>query len=192
LLLLPATRTRIEQLLPGALHGVLFTVVTCLSLLLLIHAWQPSGFLLWHVTGIAALAIHAAYLLSWVGLLYSVLLTGAGFQTGWTPFWAWLRGAPVPRRRFEVRGAYRWLRHPVYLSFLGLVWFTPVVTGDRALFIGLMTAYVFIGSHLKDCRLVYYLGHTYREYEMRVPGYPVIGLGPLGRRPASAPVTADQ
>jgi hypothetical protein len=29
------------------------------------------------------------------------------------------------------RGAYRPLRHPVDLSFLGLVWFVPVIILDR-------------------------------------------------------------
>ena len=30
---------------------------------------------------------------------------------------------PQERREFQPRGAYSFLRHPVYLSFLGLVWF---------------------------------------------------------------------
>ncbi len=180
-LLYPAVRDRLENVFPGALHGVLFTVVTCLSLLLLIFHWQQSGVELWRLEGWPRYAVCTAYLASWAGLLYTVSLTGAGFQTGWTPFWAWLRDQPRPRRRFDIRGAYRWLRHPVYLSFLGLVWFTPTMTLDRALFTGLMTAYVFLGSYLKDRRLLFYLGDLYRDYQARVPGYPVIGLGPLGR-----------
>lgn len=184
-LLYPAVRDWLETYFPGALHGVFFTVVTCLSLLLLIFTWQPSGVELWRWEGLPRYAIGTAYLASWAALLYTVSLTGAGFQTGWTPFWAWLREQPRPRRRFEVRRAYRWLRHPVYLSFLGLIWFTPTMTLDRAMFTALMTGYVFLGSYLKDRRLLFYLGEVYRDYQARVPGYPVIGLGPLGRVPAA-------
>jgi methanethiol S-methyltransferase len=180
-LLYPPVRDWLANYLAGALHGVFFTVVTCLSLLLIVLTWQQSGVELWRFDGLPRYVIIAAYIASWAALLYTVSLTGAGWQTGWTPFSAWLRGQPRPRRQFEVRSAYRWLRHPVYLSFLGLLWFTPSWTLDRVLFTGLMTVYVFLGSHLKDRRLLFFLGDTYRDYQARVPGYPVIGLGPLGR-----------
>lgn len=181
LLLLPGVRNRLETLVPGQLYGCFFTLTTCVSLLFLILAWQPSPLVLWQFTGMAENGVHVAYLLCWASLLYSLSLTGFGFQTGWTPFWAWVRGAKPPRRVFEVRGAYRLLRHPVYLSFMGQVWFTPVMTLDRALLTGLLTAYIFLGSYLKDRRLLFYLGDVYREYQAHVPGYPVVGLGPLGR-----------
>jgi hypothetical protein len=47
---------------------------------------------------------------------------------------------------------------------------------------GVWTAYIAVGSYLKDERLAFFLGRTYREYQERVPGYPLIGFGPLGRR----------
>jgi protein-S-isoprenylcysteine O-methyltransferase Ste14 len=180
LLLFPPVRDRVEVYLPGRLHGCFFTIVTCSSLLLLILCWQPSGTLFFQFEGWARTAVHVAYCLSWVALFYSVSLNGFGWQTGWTPYWAWLHRQPPPPRRFEERGAYRWLRHPVYLSFLGQIWFTPTMTADRTLFTGMMTFYIFIGSYLKDRRLLFFLGDTYREYQARVPGYP-LGVGPLGR-----------
>jgi hypothetical protein len=181
LLLLPAARNRLEKLIPSRLYGCFFTLTTCISLLVLILAWQTSPIIFWQFTGLAATAINVAYLLCWAALLYSLSLSGFGFQTGWTPFWAWARDQKPPRRVFEVRGAYRLLRHPVYLSFMGQVWFTPTMTLDRALLTGLLTAYIFLGSYLKDQRLLLYLGDVYREYQARVPGYPVVGFGPLGR-----------
>jgi hypothetical protein len=51
--------------------------------------------------------------------------SGLGWQTGWTPWWHWARRLPQPKRLFVERGAYRFLRHPVYLSFLGLIWSEP-------------------------------------------------------------------
>jgi protein-S-isoprenylcysteine O-methyltransferase Ste14 len=82
---------------------------------------------------------------------------------------------------FDERGAYRFLRHPVYLSFLGLIWFAPVVPLDRVVLMAVWTTYIFVGSALKDDRLVHFMGDTYREYQARVPGYPGVGFGPLGR-----------
>jgi methanethiol S-methyltransferase len=181
LLLAPPVRNRLEALLPSALHGCFFCLTTCLSLLLLIFAWQRTPVVVWRLEGWAAWPVCGAYLLSWGGLLYSLSLTGYGWQTGWTPFWAWFRGLPAPRRRFAERGAYRWLRHPVYLAFLGQIWLTPTATLDRLLMMSLLTVYVVVGSCLKDRRMLFYLGDAYRRYQARVTGYPLVGFGPLGR-----------
>jgi protein-S-isoprenylcysteine O-methyltransferase Ste14 len=191
LLLLPRVRDELERFVPRPLYGCLFTISTCLSLLLLILTWQPSGQLVYRLEGWADVTMRGAYCLSWVALLYALGLTGYGWQTGWTPFWAWLRGRQPPPRRFTVPGAYQFMRHPVYLAFLSQVWLTPVMTRDRLLLCAVFTVYIGVGSYLKDRRLLFYLGDTYREYQARVPGYP-FALGPLGRvrrpNPLNAPV----
>ncbi|HWG46437.1 MAG TPA: hypothetical protein VN688_26990 [Gemmataceae bacterium] len=180
LLLLPPVRQRLEHLVPRPLYGCFFTTITCLSLLVLILTWQPSGVFVYRLEGWAGVAMRGAYGLSWVGLLYTLGLTGYGWQTGWTPFWAWLRGRQPPPRRFTIHGAYHVMRHPVYLAFLGQVWLTPVMTLDRLLLTTIFTGYIFLGSYLKDRRLLFYLGDTYRDYQARVPGYPLFPA-PLGR-----------
>jgi len=45
--------------------------------------------------------------------------------------------AQPPARPFVPQSVYRFLRHLVYLSFLGLVWLVPVVTLGRAVLIGI-------------------------------------------------------
>jgi len=185
LLLRPAMRERLEGVIPSPFYGCFYTSVTSASLLLLVLAWQVCPVVCYRLEGWSRVAVGTAYVLSWTALVWTLSLTGLGFQTGWTPLWGWLRHGRPPRRGFEVRGAYRWLRHPVYLSFLGQVWFTSTMTVDRLLLSVLFTGYIFLGSWFKDRRLLYYLGDTYREYQARVPGYP-LGLGPLGRVPVSA------
>jgi protein-S-isoprenylcysteine O-methyltransferase Ste14 len=86
-----------------------------------------------------------------------------------------------PRLTFAPKGAYKLIRHPIYLSFLGLVWLNPLMTADRMTLAVLWTVHLFVGSYLKDRRLVRYVGEPYRQYQMRVPGYPLFP-GPLGRR----------
>src|SRR5262249_3080366 len=76
ILLLPAMRARVERILPGPLYGCLFTLTTCLSLLLLVLAWRTSPVVLWQLEGWTAMAMYAGYMLSWVGLFYSLSLTG--------------------------------------------------------------------------------------------------------------------
>jgi protein-S-isoprenylcysteine O-methyltransferase Ste14 len=137
---------------------------------------------LWDLTGLPAGLMLAGFYGSWIALLYSISLTGLGYQTGWTQWLHWYRGQRLPRRPFQAAGAYHLLRHPVYLSFLGLIWFTPVMTLDHAVLTGVWTVYIFAGSVLKDRRLLHYLGPSYADYMRRVPGYPGMPAGPLARR----------
>jgi protein-S-isoprenylcysteine O-methyltransferase Ste14 len=189
-LLLPSTRKRLQRFVPSPQFGCVFCAASCLSLLLAIEGWHSSPRLLWRLNGLAGGLVTGAFLLSWVGLFYSLHLTGLGFQTGWTTWWAWVKQRPIPRRSFEPRGAYRLLRHPVYLSFLGLVWFTPVMSYDRATLVVIWTAYIFVGSYLKDLRLLHYVGEPYRAYKARVPGYPLLPFGALARVKATKAGTA--
>jgi protein-S-isoprenylcysteine O-methyltransferase Ste14 len=182
-LLLPAVRSRLERRIPSAFYGLFFCTATCLGLTLIFWQWRTSAVVVWRATGAAAVAVEMAFAASWLCLFYSLWLSGLGYQTGWTSWRFWMAGQSPPRRKFRPRSAYLIMRHPVYLSFLGLIWFVPTVTLDRALLIAVWTAYVFVGSYLKDRRLQYYLGPTYREYQARVPGYPGMIAGPLARIP---------
>lgn len=181
-LLHPRFRSLFKRWFPGELHGAFFCLCTCLSLLLLFGGWQSSAGVLWELEGAAATAVVGCFHLSWAALLYSISLTGLGYQTGLTQWVQWYRGTSVGRREFRARSLYRVLRHPAYLSFLGLIWFTPVMTFDHALLTGVWTIYIFIGSILKDERLRYYLGDSYAIYMSQVAGYPGMLSGPLGRR----------
>lgn len=181
LVLCPPARRRLATWFPAGLYGCIFCTITCLSLLVTFACWRASPVVCWSLEGWPRSVIQAAFLASWIALIYSLSLTGLGYQTGWTPFVHWVRGQPVPRRDFKPRGAYQFFRHPVYLSFLGLVWFTSRMTLDHAVLTGIWTVYIFVGSYLKDRRLTHYLGDSYRAYQARVPGYPLLTFSPLGK-----------
>ncbi|HWB00041.1 MAG TPA: hypothetical protein VG713_16190 [Pirellulales bacterium] len=182
-LLLPNVRRWFQRAIAPAFYGLFFCTITCITLLLTFACWQVSATCIWELDGVPGRVMSAAFIATWGALLYSLYLSGLGYQTGFTPWWYWLRGARLPTRKFNPRGAYRFLRHPVYLSFMGLLWFTPHMTTDRLVLSLVWSAYIFVGSWLKDARLLYFLGDQYREYQARVPGYPGMIVGPLARRP---------
>jgi protein-S-isoprenylcysteine O-methyltransferase Ste14 len=193
-LLLPAVRQRLQRYISPAFYGLFFCTATCVTLLFTISQWQVGDWALWQLTGWPRLAVHSLYMSCWGTLFYSLCCSGFGYHTGWLPWWYWVKQVPVPRRPFKPRGAFAVMRHPGYLSFLGLIWITPDMTIDRALLVGIWTVYIFLGSCLKDARLIHYMGDTYREYRARVTGYPGMFFGPLGkvRFPAPAVVQADR
>ncbi len=183
LLLYPAVRERLTEWITAPFYGLFYCVATTVGLTLAMVFWRPNSVVLWRFDGALEILIDAGFFGSWILLFYSFFLNGIGYQTGWTPWWHWLRGRPIPPRPFNPRGIFRIMRHPAYLSFLGLVWFTPVMTADRAVLTVVWTVYVFIGSYLKDRRLLHYVGAPYGRYMADVPGYPGVLFGPLGRTP---------
>lgn len=182
IMLVPKSRRLLSRLIPAPFYDSTFCVVTCTSLLVLFFGWSQSEWALWSLTGWHKSLVHLLFYISWAAMFYSLALTGLGYQNGWTPFYYWLVQKKAPRREFNPKGAYRWIRHPVYLSFLGLIWFTPRMTLDHAVLTLIWTGYIFYGSLLKDRRLEFFIGKAYVEYQRRVPGYPLMILGPLGRR----------
>jgi hypothetical protein len=182
----PPVRQRLGRWISRSFYGCFFCVMTSLSLGVVIWQWRTIPIVVWQTSGTLAALIWTGYVGSWIGLLYSVALTGLGYQTGLTEWLHWLRRRPLPRRTFTPRGAYFVMRHPVYLGFLGLLWFAPTMTVDHALLTGIWTIYIFIGSWMKDHRLAFYLGDSYLQYAARVPGYPGMVLGPLAPWPIPA------
>lgn len=183
LLLLPSSRERIGRIIPREFYGTLFCSVTCVSLLLTIGLWKPMEPTLVQLTGWSQSLMSIAFILTWPTLLYSISLTGLGHQTGFTSWWRWVKKEKTPFRNFTPQSLYCWFRHPIYASFLGLLWFTPRITLDRGLLLSLWTTYILVGSVLKDRRLVHYLGDSYRIYQSKVVGYPGFRSGPLGKVP---------
>jgi hypothetical protein len=193
ILLLPRVRSALSRVMPSQFYGSLFAVSTCISLWVIFINWHSSPSLIWDTEGWSRIAIYAGFYASWVSLIYSLKLVGLGYQSGWTQWMYWFRRQALPRREFVQRGVYGWMRHPVYLSFLGLIWFTPRMTADHAMLTGVWTIYIFVGSYLKDRRMTFYLGETYCEYGRRVPGFPGMFFGPLGkwRSPKPTRLAAD-
>ncbi len=181
LLLAPPIQKLIKKRIPSGLLGCIHCSVTCVYLSIMFHYWGKSEIVVWQFRGAGESIILACFYGSWVALLYSLYLTGLGYQTGLTQWWYWLRQTKPPQRKFVVRGAFNWMRHPVYMSFLGLIWFTPIMTLDHAVLTGVWTIYIYAGSYFKDRRLIKFVGPLYLEYASRVPGLPLIGIGLLRR-----------
>jgi protein-S-isoprenylcysteine O-methyltransferase Ste14 len=80
-----------------------------------------------------------------------------------------VHGTPPPPAAFVARGPYRYVRHPLYLSTLLLIWCAPHLSTDRLLFNVLWTAWIIIGTTLEERDLLAYFGEAYRRYQLRVP-----------------------
>jgi protein-S-isoprenylcysteine O-methyltransferase Ste14 len=162
-------RAHMEGVLPERYQGAFYSIVSGIVLTLVALTWQHSGHyayrlqgpMFWLILGGAGLAL---VVLAWTGLaLRSFDLLGL------EPIRAHIKGSRYQSSLFVVRGPYRWVRHPTYLSILMLFWCTPVLSYDRLLFNVLWTGWIVVGTMLEEKDLIAQFGDAYQNYQRRVP-----------------------
>jgi protein-S-isoprenylcysteine O-methyltransferase Ste14 len=106
-----------------------------------------------------------------LGLLVSLLFTDVLRFTGVRQAYAYLTGGPLPLppERFQDRGMYALVRHPLYLFSLIAIWPQPIMTLNVLTFNIGATLYFAIGSWIEERRLARLYGQVYRDYCRRVP-----------------------
>lgn len=111
----------------------------------------------------------------WVYLTTALQLAGlalAADATLRTDLWAFLGLRPEAPARAEalvIRGAYRWVRHPMYSGSLLFIWLMPVMSLNTALFYAALTLYIIIGAHFEERKLLAEYGQAYAKYRHQVP-----------------------
>ena len=121
------TRARLRSVISTEMYGAFFCLCTCVSLLIILRYWRSTSSVVWDLDGIAATGMTGAFYCAWIWMLYSISLTGFGYQTGWTQWQYWYRGEKLPRRDFESRSLYRVMRHPVYLLAVNVALLLPLI-----------------------------------------------------------------
>jgi protein-S-isoprenylcysteine O-methyltransferase Ste14 len=162
------TRRWMSRLIPGHYSGAVFSVVSGIALLTLVILWQESTVVLASVDGIYRVALRALFFLAVAGQVWGTwsLKSADLFGTA-----AVLRDQATkkPPPPIVIRGPYRWVRHPLYLTTLLMFWSHPDLTADRLLFNVLFTVWIIAGTVLEEHDLVEIYGDGYREYQRSVP-----------------------
>jgi protein-S-isoprenylcysteine O-methyltransferase Ste14 len=150
-------------------HGALYTIASGVVLLMIVVFWQKSANTFAAPQGIFRWMMHAVYFLSIAGMAWGIRALGSFDPFGFSPILYHMRGKKEPSRPFVARGPYCWVRHPLYLFSLLMIWSCPDLTLDRLLFNVLWTAWIIIGAVLEERDLVATYGEAYRSYQSKVP-----------------------
>jgi methanethiol S-methyltransferase len=122
--------------------------------------WQPVGGLLFEAHGARA-AAHLAAQIAGVWLIAkSVAAIDALELAGIRP--------PSAAGDLQVGGPYHFVRHPLYLGWILLVFATPRMTGDRMLFAVVTTAYLVVAIPWEERSLAGSFGDAYARYKQAV------------------------
>jgi len=162
-------RRWLASFIPEEYAGAVYTIASGIVLLLVILLWQtstqtvitPPGFLRWSLRAVSFLFL--------IGFYWGVKALRFFDPFGLRPIIDRLRSKDPTSMPITVAGPYRWVRHPLYLFMILLIWSCPDLTRDRLLFNLLWTLWIVIGSYLEENDLIAEFGDVYREYQKRVP-----------------------
>ena len=162
-------RQRLARFISEKYDGAFFAIVAGVFLLVLIVFWQESAYTIASAQGILRWLLRGVFLLSIAGFAWSWWALGVFDPFGILPILDHLRGRERPPIPYTARGPYRWVRHPLYILMLLMIWSYPNLTADRLLFNVLCTIWMIIGTVLEERDLVASFGKTYRDYQNKVP-----------------------
>jgi len=162
-------RQRLAHFLPEEYEGAVYAIVSGIVLLAVIVLWQKSFPVFAVSRGVLRWLFYIVYLLSFTGFIWGTRALKAFDPYGLRPILGRLRGRKSRPMLFVVRGPYQWVRHPLYLFMILMIWSCPDLTTDRLLFNGLWTVWIVIGSIFEERDLVLEFGDAYREYQRKVP-----------------------
>ena len=158
-----------DSVIDAHLRGAIYAIASGAVLLLLLLFWQQTEPVVISVQGPLRWGFHALLVVSFAGFFWSSYSLGGFDALGIQPLLARRKGTQVQAMPLTIRGAYRWVRHPIYTASLLLIWSQPDLTYDRILFNVTWTGWIIIGSILEERDLVANFGTAYEEYQRSVP-----------------------
>lgn len=158
------------RIIPPAVERSTYVLFASLAMALLFWQWQPMGGAVWVVTDTAGrLAIYGIYVVGWLLLLVATFLINHFDLFGLRQVYLHLIGRPYTGLRFRTPGLYRFVRHPIYFSWLCIFWATPRMTTAHLVFAIATTAYILMAIPLEERDLIRAHGDAYRLYREQVP-----------------------
>lgn len=165
----PAFKRWLTRYIPEAAERSTYVLLSTACLAALMYFWEPLGGGIWNVEGtVGRSVLLGLYFASWALLLYATFLINHFDLFGLRQVWYALRDKPIAELRFVTPALYRIVRHPIYVGWLGIMWFTPTMTVTHLVFAAGSTLYIMLGIKLEERDLE--AAHPeYRQYKAKVP-----------------------
>lgn len=146
-----------------------FALIASLQLLLVFLLWTPTTVIWYSPTGGANLALSTLFAVAWCLLVKAIADASVALHTGFLGWSAVFRGEKPRFPSPAERGAYRYVRQPIYLAFALILLCGPVWSPDHLAFTVVWGAYCIFGPRLKERRFSVWYGTEFQNYQRRVP-----------------------
>jgi methanethiol S-methyltransferase len=137
----------------------LYVYVASVLLIVVCAAWQPIGGDLYRAGRLAV--VHIAVQIAGLWMIAKAVSKIDPLEL------AGIRAARAAEP-LQTSGPYRWVRHPLYLGWVLVVFATPHLTGDRLAFAAVSTAYLVAAVPWEERSLVRAFGDDYIRYQRDV------------------------
>jgi len=162
-------RARLARFIPPWSYPAVYCIASSIALAAVVVFWQPTGLHLLVCEGLTLYILNGIALFAVVFFFWGAIALRGFDPFGLSPIRAHLLDREEPRPAFVVNGPYHWVRHPLYLSILLLVWSSPDLTLDRLLANTLWTGWIWIATRWEERDLENDFGDAYRQYQKHVP-----------------------
>jgi methanethiol S-methyltransferase len=162
-------RARLARWVPDEYYGAFYSITSGMVLMLVILWWQKTPVLLASADGIYHWMLRALFFLCIAGFSWASRSLGSFDPFGVKTIMHHIRNKKIKLMPLAAKGAYRWVRHPLYFFLLIMIWACPDLTADRLLFNILWTAWILGATMLEERDLIRDFGDRYREYQAQVP-----------------------
>ena len=147
------------------------------------NAWAGLSFLPL-LAWAARIPDRTLYALPWPWAALALAVQGLGVYLILDGLWrigpGGFLGLAPERAHLTCAGVYAWVRHPLYVGGLLILWATPVLTVNMAVFYAALSLYLFVGAWWEERKLRAELGPAYDAYRRAVPMWlPRPPRGPL-------------
>jgi methanethiol S-methyltransferase len=155
-------------------HGFYRLVYNVLSVLLLAPLMLitlPQGRTIWVAPNALLPFMFVLQALGFIGMALSLLQIDLLRFAGVKQIMAYFAGEalPLPPEKLKTDGIYGFVRHPLYLFALMLLWPISPMTDVYLAYVLMATLYFVLGSLVEEQRMVRFFGDEYVRYQQRVP-----------------------
>jgi protein-S-isoprenylcysteine O-methyltransferase Ste14 len=160
-----------SKLIPQPIERSTYVLFASLALIVMFIFWQPVKPAIWDfsqtTTGTVFFSLS---MMGWLLLLISTYMINHFDLFGLRQAFLFAQNKEFKHIQFQTPGFYKVVRHPIYLSFLIIFWFAPVMTIGHLVFSAGMTTYILIGIYHEEKDLIKFFGNSYEKYRQQVPG----------------------
>ena len=156
------------KLIPAHAERATYILASAIAMFAMMWYWQPLGVVIWQAQGVASTTLYAIYAIGWAVLVSATFFLNHFDLFGLRQAWLNLRGKAYNHIPFATPGFYRWVRHPIYVGWLLVIWAAPTMTVSHFAFALLTTIYIVAAVPIEERDLTRILPE-YDEYKKTTP-----------------------